>query len=464
VSELAFASAVEQAARVRAREVSPVELVDLYLERIARINPLLNAFVTVCADEARAEARRKESNPTDAPFHGVPIAIKDLHETAGIRTTYSSRAFADYVPARDAAVVRRLREAGFLVLGKTNTPELGTIGVTESELNGACRNPWDTTRTPGGSSGGAAAAVAAGLAPVAQGSDGGGSIRNPASCCGLFGIKPSRGRVSPAPYGPGVMGLGISGPIARTVSDAAALLDVMAGYEPGDPIRLDAPERPFAEAARTEPGGLRIAVTVEPPVDVSVDPACAEAARDCASLLADLGHDVVEASPPWKRDDLVPHFMAVWHLGPALSGAPLDLLEPINRALAELAHATSSTELGLAVAALQAHSRTIVAFWDEIDVLLTPTLALPPVRIGWSFEGEDEPLAQFARQILFTPFTPVWNVTGQPAASVPFAEHEGVPIGVQLVGPPGGEEVLLRLAAQLEQTRPWRDRVPPTAV
>ena len=185
------------------------------------------------------------------------------------------------------------------------------------------------------------------------------------------------------------------------------------------------------------------------------------AARECASLLADLGHDVVEASPPWKRDDLVPHFMAVWHLGPALSGAPLDLLEPINRALAELAHATSSTELGLAVAALQAHSRTIVAFWDEIDVLLTPTLALPPVHIGWSFEDEDEPLAQFARQILFTPFTPVWNVTGQPAASVPFAEHEGVPIGVQLVGPPGGEEVLLRLAAQLEQARPWRDRVPP---
>jgi amidase len=231
VDELPFLSAIEQADLVRRGEVASAELVELYLERIERLDPELNAFVTVCADEARAAAA---GELPDGPFGGVPLPIKDLNETAGVRTTYSSRAFADYVPDFDGAVVRRLKEAGFVVLGKTNTPELGITAVTESELNGPCRNPWDTSRTPGGSSGGAGAAVAAGLAPAAQGSDGGGSIRIPASCCGLFGIKPARGRVSPAPYG-GLEGFSTSGPITRTVADAAALLDVMAGYETGDP-------------------------------------------------------------------------------------------------------------------------------------------------------------------------------------------------------------------------------------
>src|SRR5712691_3850126 len=228
MSDLAFATATEQAALVRSGEVSPVELVETYLERIEQLDPQLNAYVTVCADEALAAARTAAAEPADRPFHGVPLPIKDLSETAGIRTTFSSRAFADYVPDFDVAVVRRLKEAGFIVLGKTNTPELGITAVTESELNGPCRNPWDTTRTPGGSSGGAAAAVAAGLAPAAHGSDGGGSIRIPASCCGLFGIKPARGRVSPAPYGDVLAGLATSGPITRSVRDAAALLDAMA--------------------------------------------------------------------------------------------------------------------------------------------------------------------------------------------------------------------------------------------
>ena len=223
--ELAFASALELAARVRAHEVSPAELTALYLERIERLDPQLNAYVTV-VDEPAA--------PRDGPFHGVPIPIKDLNETAGIRTTYSCKAFARNVPDFDASVVRKIRDAGFTIIGKTNTPEFGTIAMTESELNGDCRNPWDVSRTPGGSSGGAAAAVAAGLAPVAHASDGGGSIRIPASCCGLFGMKPSRGRISPAPFVSGSLGLGTSGPIARTVRDAAALLDVMTGNEPGD--------------------------------------------------------------------------------------------------------------------------------------------------------------------------------------------------------------------------------------
>ena len=460
--ELAFASALELAARVRAREVSPVELVQLCLERIERLDPQLNAFVTVDAEGALAAAE----SPADGPFRGVPLPVKDLHETAGLRTTYSTRAFAGFVPKADAAVVRRLRRAGFVVLGKTNTPELGTIGVTESELNGACRNPWDVSRTAGGSSGGAAAATAAGLCPAAQGSDGGGSIRNPSSCCGLVGVKPSRGRVSPAPYGSGTLGLGTSGPIARTVRDAAALLDVMAGYEPGDFFVAPEPERSFLDECELEPGRLRIAVTVEPPVQVPVDDACVAAARSAAELLAELGHDVREATPPWQSDETLIHFIRVWQVGPATAGIDdLSLLEPINRALAEDARATASPELTVAIQRLQSMARSVVAFWDEIDVVVTPTLALPPVPVGWTFEEADgDPRAAFGRQILFTPFTPLVNVTGQPALSLPLHwSDDGLPIGVQLIGAPFAEATLLRLAAQLEQARPWADRRPPVS-
>ena len=463
--ELAFSTALELAAKVRAREVSPSELVELYLERIERLDPRLNAYVTVDADGARLAARALDSTAPEAPFHGVPLPIKDLHETAGLRTTYSTKAFADNVPVFDQAVVRRLRDAGFIVLGKTNTPEFGTIAQTESELNGTCRNPWDTSRTPGGSSGGAAAAVAAGLSPAAHGSDGGGSIRTPASCCGLVGIKPSRGRVSPAPYGSGGLGLGISGPIARTVRDAAALLDVMAGNEPGDFFFAPEPQRAFFAEADADPGRLRIAVTTEPPVQVPVDPECEAAARATADLLSDLGHDLVEATPPWQRDDLLPHFVRVWQVGPATAGIEdLSLLEPINRALAEDARATSSPELTLSVLQLQAFVRELVAFWLDVDVLLTPTLALPPVPIGWTYEETDgDPRLAFARQTLFTPFTPLVNVTGQPAVSLPLHwTATGLPVGVQLIGRPFDEATLIRLSAQLEQARSWAGRRPPS--
>ncbi|MGH3132021.1 MAG: amidase, partial [Gaiellaceae bacterium] len=258
--DLAFLSATEQARLVRDREVASLELVETYLERIERLDPELNAYVTVCAEEAVADAR----SPRPGPFSGVPLPIKDLSETAGIRTTFSCRAFADYVPERDVEIVRRLRAAGFVILGKTNTPEFGTTAVTESALNGACRNPWDTSRTPGGSSGGAAAAVAAGLAPLAHGSDGGGSIRIPASCCGLFGIKPTRGRISTAPYGD-PYGFSTNAPMARTVADAAAFLDVVAGPEPGDQYVAPPPERPFETEVGAPPGRLRVALAVDPP-------------------------------------------------------------------------------------------------------------------------------------------------------------------------------------------------------
>jgi amidase len=461
--ELAFAPALELAARVRTREVSPVELVELYLARIERLDPQLNSYVTVDADGALAAARVAESASPDAPFHGVPIPIKDLNETAGLRTTYSTKAYANNVPQVDAAVVRRIREAGFVVLGKTNTPEFGTIAMTESELNGVCRNPWDTSRTPGGSSGGAAAATAAGLCPVAHGSDGGGSIRIPASCCGLFGIKPSRGRVSPSPYGSGSLGLSTSGPVARTVRDAAALLDAIAGYETGDSFIAPEPQRPFLEEASAEPGRLRVAVTTSPPLQVPVDPECAAAAKSAAELLAELGHDVQEATPPWDFSELFADFIRVWQVGPATVGIDdLSLLEPINRMLAEQARATSSPEHVLAIMRLQRAARQVLAFWDEIDVVVTPTLALLPVPIGWTFEDTDgDPHLAFARQTLFTPFTAVINITGQPAMSVPLHwSEDGLPIGVHFIGRPFAEATLIRLAAQLEQAQPWAHRRP----
>jgi amidase len=416
----------------------------------------VGAYVTVCGERALEEARA----PRPGPFAGVPIPIKDLTETAGVRTTFSCKAFADYVPERDRVVVRRLREAGFVVLGKTNTPELGTAPVTESELNGVCRNPWDRTRTPGGSSGGAAAAVAAGLAPVAHASDGGGSIRIPASCCGLFGLKPSRGRVTPAPYAD-VNGLGTAGTVARTVADAAALLDVLAGPEPGDAYVAPPPARPFAEEAASRPPTLRVAVTTEPPFDTPVDRACAAAAHGAAQLLAELGHRVEEATPPWRQDDVMRLFTVLWQPLPALAGvSDLSLLEPLNRALVERAAQTSSIDYLDAYSRLQLLARRVVAFWDVFDVVLTPTLALPPVPIGWTLEPDD-PWEQFDRGARFSPFTALANVTGQPAASVPFDWCEdGLPLGVQLIGRPFDEATLLRLAAQLEQARPWAERLP----
>ena len=455
--ELAFASVLDLAALVRAREVSPRELVELYRRRIDRLDPQLNAYVTLADDPEPAG---------DGPFFGVPLPIKDLTDTAGLRTTYSCKAFAENVPTEDAAVVRRIRAAGFTIIGKTNTPEFGTIAMTESELNGDCRNPWDTSRTPGGSSGGAAAAVAAGLAPAAHGSDGGGSIRIPSSCCGLFGIKPARGRVSPAPHVSGSLGLGTSGPIARTVRDAAALLDVMAGNEPGDMYVAPPPERPFLAEAERPPGRLRIAVTVEPPAPVPVDPTCAAAAQHAAGLLTELGHDVVEATPPWQSDELIPYFIRVWQVGPATAGVEdLALLEPIDRMFAEDARATSSPVYVAAVMELQQQVRRVLPFWDEYDVVVTPTLALPPVPIGWTWADVDgDPYRAFANQVLFTPFTAFVNVTGQPAISVPLHwSDEGLPIGVHVIGRPFAEATLVRLAAQLEEARPWAGRRPPVS-
>jgi amidase len=460
---LAFLPATEQARLVREREVSPVELVGLYLERIERIDPGLGAFVTVRGEEALAEAHALADAPADGPFHGVPIALKDLDTTRGIRTTFSCLEFAENVPDIDLAHVARTRAAGFVIVGKTNTPEFGTTAFTDSPLNGPARTPWDRSRNAGGSSGGAAAAVAAGLVPIAQGSDGGGSIRIPASCCGLFGLKPSRGRVSNAPYVPGI-GLGSTGPLARTVLDAAAYLDVVHGYEWGDPFPAPEPERPFVEEVGADPGRLRVALTTASPLGTEVDPACAAAAREAAELLASLGHEVEEAEPDWGGDGLMDDFLPVWQSIPALY--PIrdpSRLTPLNRWYLGGAAATAAPVYAGAIARLQLRARRITALWQSYDLLLTPTLALPPVSIGWETEPDD-PREQFDRAALFTPFTAAFNVTGQPAASLPLHwTNEGLPLGVHLVGPPLGEALLLRVSSQLEAARPWADRRPPEA-
>lgn len=444
-----FLSATEQAELVRTGEVSPAELFELYRARIERLDPDLNAFVTVCGP----------TEPRDGAFRGVPLPVKDLTETDGVRTTYSSRAFADYVPDFDPALVRRLKDAGFVLLGKTNTCELGMTVVTESELNGACRNPWDLSRTSGGSSGGAAVAVASGLAPAAHGSDGGGSIRIPASCCGVFGLKPSRGRVSHAPYGGGE-GYSTSGPITRTVLDAAAILDVIAGYEPGDVFTAPPPERPFADEVGRDPGPLRIALTTTPPFEAPVAADCVAAAEDAAHLLAELGHSVEEATPPWALDTLFESFMTVWQVIPALNGKPDELFEPNNRVLIEAARSSDSVDYVSATLELRSLARRVVAWLDNYDVLLSPTLAQPPVPVG-SVIGDD-PWQSFRRAGEVTAFTQIANVTGLPAVSLPLYWSGGdLPIGVQLMGQPAGEATLIRVSAQLEQARPWRDRRPP---
>ncbi len=460
--ELAFLSAVEQARLVRTREVSSAELVQLYLERIARLDPELNAFVTVREDEALAEASTIDAAPAgDAPFRGVPIAVKDLTPTAGLRTTFSSRAYADFIPDYDTAVVRRLREAGFVIVGKTNTPEFGTTAFTESDLNGATRNPWNLERTPGGSSGGAAAALAAGLTPIAHGTDGGGSIRIPSSCCGVFGLKPSRGRVSSAPFA-SLEGLSTAGPLSRTVEDAAHLLDVLAGYEPGDAWWAPPPEHPFAHAVAKPPGRLRVAITSAPPIETPVAAECVAALESAAELLAELGHEVVEATPPWTDPDLFHTFIQVWQVGPALHPIEdLSQMTSLNRGLVESARASSAIDYVRAAARLQAIARRTVAFWEEIDVVVTPTLAMPPVPIGWQ-ECVEGAIEQLLRNTEFTPFTAIANLTGLPAMSLPLHWSEGgLPIGVQAIGPPAGDALLLSLAAQLEAARPWADRRPP---
>ncbi|MFE2432290.1 amidase [Streptomyces sp. NPDC059373] len=449
---------VAQAAAVRRGELSPVELATHYLARIEELNDAVGAYLTVTPEHALADARRAERRLKEGgelpPLLGVPIAVKDLTPVKGVRFTVGSSVFAEQVAEVDAYVVTLLRErGGGVLLGKTNTPEFGLPAYTENRLGPPARTPYDLTRGAGGSSGGAAAAVAAGLAPAAQGSDGGGSIRIPASCCGVVGLKPSRGRVSPAPFGD-ANGLAVVGPIARTVRDAAALLDVMAVSAPGDPFSLPGEGRTFQEWSRRDPGRrLRIARWAQPDVaGVLVDPAVLEAYEKTSTLLAGLGHDVVDVRQPLDPGDR-DAFTPVWAVMAAGIPVPPEReqeLMPLTRWLRDQARHVSGTDYTRALAAMQAVGRKHAAAVAPYDAVLTPTLAQLPAPVG-ALRDDEDPEADFAAQIAFTPFTAPWNIAGLPAISLPVQRTAaGLPIGMMLGAAHAAEGPLLSLAAQLE--------------
>lgn len=471
MTQLHEMTALEMARAVRRREVSPVELVEHALERADRLGRQVGAFITLTPDEARAQAGEAEARvaATDDPealpaLFGVPTAVKDLNLTAGVRTTLGSAAFADLVPPFDDDVVRLLREGGLVSVGKTTTPEFGLPCYSEPDVGDPARTPWDVSRSAGGSSGGAGAAVAAGIVAVAQGSDGGGSVRIPASVCGVFGIKPSRGRVSSGPVGADPAGLSSAGPLARTVRDAAALLDAMAVPQPGEPYWAPAPSSgTMLAAADREPGRLRVGRYASPSTAVEVHPDCLAGYDDAAQLLADLGHDVEEIPNPFPAD-LAVHFSVVWSL--LAAGVPVDparehLLRPLTRWLRDAAAGMSGVDYSASLRALRLASRAAVLATAAYDVVLTPTLAQPPKPVG-GFRDDDDPRSEFRALGEFTPFTPAINASGQPAVSIPLYWTEaGLPIGVQLVGRGGDEATLVSLSAQLEAARPWAQRHPP---
>ncbi len=477
MAELHELTALEAAAAVRRHEVSPVELVEHALERIARLDEQIGAFVTVTSERARAQAQAAEQavrdtgDPAELPaLLGVPTAIKDLNMVAGVPAKLGSAAFADFVPDYDDTVVTLLRRAGAISVGKTATPEIGLPCYTETDIGPPARTPWDTTRLAGGSSGGAAAAVSSGFVPIAQGSDGGGSIRIPASVCGLVGLKTSRGRISRGPIDLDATRLSVLGPLSRTVRDAAAFLDVTAGPQPGDPDARDALPAGESYLAWCEraPGQLRIGRYVDPPIEAEIDPEVRAAWEHASTLLAGLGHEIEDVGAPIPVE-AIPMFEAVWAVSAASAPVPPDrehLLRPLTRHLRERGRAISGVQFANALAALNVHARRGIAASAHLDAVLTPTLALPPRPVGW-FQQSDgapdgDPARDFERQKQFTPFTAIYNTTGQPAISLPlYQTRDGLPIGVMLVGRPGGEAPLLSLAAQLEAALPWRERVPP---
>ncbi|MGH3900912.1 MAG: amidase [Pseudonocardiaceae bacterium] len=471
MADLHELTALEQAAAVRRREVSPSELVEHYLRRVDG----LGAFVTVTAERAMEAARAAEllvnTTPDSAqlpPLLGVPTAIKDLTATAGVRTTFGSAVYAQYVPPLDDDVVRLVADAGTISLGKTSTPEFGLSCYTEPAGMPAAVTPWDTGLLAGGSSGGAAAAVAGGLVPFAPGSDGGGSIRGPAAACGVVGLKPSRGRVSRGPAAGDVTLLSVGGPLARTVDDAAALLDAMAVVCPAEPvIALPLPPgQSFLQHARREPGRLRIGRYADSPLPgVELAAECRQAWEETATLLDGLGHDVVDTTSPFDLEMLWPPFKVLWAVGahamPVPQGAQ-GALTPFTRWLREQGAEVSGPEFLQAIARIQHAGRAAVAAHAEFDAVLTPTLAQLPQPVGW-FSSAPTPAEDFERQKRYTPYNALYNVTGQPAISLPLQwTDDGLPVGVQLVGRPAGEGSLLALAGQLERARPWAQRRPPT--
>ena len=459
--DLAFAGPGALADMVRRQEVKPRELVELFVRRIEAVDPKLNAFRVTMADEALAAADVM-SAAEDKPLSGVPIAIKDDTPVAGQSMTRGSRSFGP-AEAADGEVVRRLRAAGAIPIGITNVPELMIFPWTATEANGITRNPWDPERTPGGSSGGSASAGAAGMVPAATGSDGGGSIRIPAAACGLVGMKPTRGRVSSAPEPAVWLGLAVYGALARTVSDSALLLDVMHGSLRSDTYRAPEFSGSYAQAAAKPPGRLRIAVSrrVPPGLVARISADERVAWERAAALLTDLGHQVSPRDPAYGLAQL--DFVQMWWRGvyeESLAVPDPTALEPLTRQMAaagrRLVPAWRRDRL---LAARESTTRRITALWDEFDVLLTPATATTAIDARGGF-GRSMPVAiDIAAR--FTPFTPIFNLTGQPAVVIPAGlGRDGLPLSVQLVGHPGAEDTLYSLAAQIEAADPWAARRP----
>jgi amidase len=479
---------------VRRRQISPLELVEEAIARIERLNPTINAVIHPMFERARRDAT---GALPDGPFRGVPFLIKDLVAlVAGEPMRAGSRFLQGFVPDHDSELVIRYRRAGLVTVGKTNTPELGLVPFTEPELFGPTNNPWNTSRITGGSSGGSAAAVASGMVPVAGGGDGGGSIRIPASCCGIFGIKPTRGRTPTGPdRGEIWQGCVVEHVLTRSVRDSAAMLDATAGPDLGAPYFMPRPDRPYLDEVATEPGRLRIAFTTHPMLGRKVHDDCVEAVRRTVELLRSLGHEVQEAAPAFDGAQFARNFMIMVagecrgdiDEAERLSGrrATARGFESETWALGLLGKTLSAAQFVTATRLLQLDARRIARFFTEWDLLLTPTVAAPPPPTGsLQVPARDRQVLKLlgrlgagsvlelmgmveqaaANAFEFTPWTPVANVTGQPAMSVPLEWNaEGLPIGLHFMGRFGDEAILFRLAGQLERVQPWSARVPPNS-
>ncbi len=474
--DLSRLDATAQAGLVRRGDVSPLELVDAAIGRIEALNPSLNAVIHPLFDKARAAAASPDL--PDGPFRGVPMVVKDLTcHTAGDPFHEGMRFLRDleWVAPGDTYLAAKFRAAGFVFVGKTNTPELGILPTTEPDAYGPTRNPWNTGHSTGGSSGGSAAAVASGMVPVGHANDGGGSIRIPASECGLVGLKPTRGRTSLGPdFGEIMGGLVVEGVVARTVRDAAGVLDAIRGPMPGDPYAAPPPARPYGEEVGAEPRRLRIGILTEAPGGTAdTHPDCLRATEDAGHLLESLGHTVEPEAPPALDDpEYIAQFITLWASGQAwnldhwsrVTGSKIgqEQVEPLTWALAEMGRTYTGGDLLSSMEWLEFMSRRMLQWWaGGFDLLLTPTLAEPPPPLGEFGIDPDNPLQPLFRAAGLTPYTPLFNVSGQPAISLPLSwSAEGLPIGVQLVADIGREDLLIRVAGQLEVAAPWADRLP----
>jgi amidase len=466
MTELTSRSALELAALLRARELSSLELLDSCLAEVDRLNDEINAVIWRDDEDARAQARAADERLAageEAPFLGVPLPIKDLTEVHGQPVTYGSRG-RDMTPweGKNEMVVDAFRDAGFVLACRTNTPEFGHITAAENLRWGITRNPWDPTRTPGGSSGGAAAATASGMFPVAHANDGGGSIRIPASCCGLVGVKASRGRTPRLSQS--WLGAVVEGAVTRTVADSAAILDAISAFDPYAWYNAPAPERPFSAEVGADTGRLRIGLMDGGPGGMPIDPACGEAAREAAKALGELGHSIEPAEVKTVSEELIAPFILLVYgsLGEAIGDVDFTKVEPHIAAEFELGRTLPAVDYVAAVKRVERLSRELIAPWRrDFDVLITPTMGVPPPPAGTIMELAHANPGQPAELVIATvAFTAFANATGLPAISLPVHESDGVPIGAQLIGSPFDEATLIRLASALEQALPWADRQP----